>query len=533
MKHDHFIVVIALIFIFGCSSPEDYTIRKVQLAGLPAQVDLVEVGDLISSRKLELVCARDSILCVYGVTNYQAKLIFTDTLSDQIMKLGVGELGGYDGLQLVVTTGRARYQETDVRVFVYNLQDQNRKELVFSRFSIRPQVTTLQIADRDGDGNNEILLSYFESKYFVDYVAIEKVQDEWQSTLIEKRRMAMSRYVGRLPGYDLPQTVVGRVYGDEIGMTGDAYLLGETPVMIPAKIGVKTVRIADANSDGQTDIILGDGWHQDYGKIARGRLAWVQFKNDSISYELIEDVKNQYEISQIEVGDINGDKVNEVIARGNQFTRLYQKQSDGWKVYRDSLLPAKQFTLGDLVGDSRPELIFSGDSICIFQFHMIPFVTELDREISTKKVYPVSLVGKPAPELSVVKWYNANFPGLYNSRNKVVLLDFWATWCKPCIKTFPELARWQSKYSEQGLQIVGLTKVDQRQDQKTIERFVTEQEFPYPIGLSDETLNKLAYGVGGIPHLVLIDRKGIVRYFKVGSGQPEQTEKMIQNLINE
>jgi len=132
-----------------------------------------------------------------------------------------------------------------------------------------------------------------------------------------------------------------------------------------------------------------------------------------------------------------------------------------------------------------------------------------------------------------LKWFNGSFPGLYNSKGKVVLLDFWATWCKPCIKTFPELERLQKTYGPEGLQILGLTRLDNRQTEADIEAFIDNQSFVYPIGLSDESLNNLAYGIGAIPHVVLIDKKGVVRWYKIGAGDTREMEEMIRELCRE
>ena len=68
-----------------------------------------------------------------------------------------------------------------------------------------------------------------------------------------------------------------------------------------------------------------------------------------------------------------------------------------------------------------------------------------------------ALVGKDATPLEAEAWVNGTPLADADLKGKVVLLDFWAVWCGPCIATFPHLREWQEKYADKGLVIVGLT----------------------------------------------------------------------------
>ena len=130
----------------------------------------------------------------------------------------------------------------------------------------------------------------------------------WIEKVIESKRMAISRDIGILPGNKHPIVVVGRPYGDSVGMLGDAYIQTKNEEkFLPSVRGVKVIKIDDLETDGKNEIYVSDGWHQDYGKIARARIAMISYTDTGYKYELIEDVKGQYEISQIAVKDINGD----------------------------------------------------------------------------------------------------------------------------------------------------------------------------------------------------------------------------------
>lgn len=156
---------------------------------------------------------------------------------------------------------------------------------------------------------------------------------------------------------------------------------------------------------------------------------------------------------------------------------------------------------------------------------------------SAKKL--AKLVGSPAPALDVKYWVNGKDMSLDSLDGKVVLLDFWAVWCGPCIATFPHLKEWNDEFSSKGLQIVGVTRKynytwndesnrasradEENTDEQEIamlEKFLAHHELQHPTIITpDESEMQSEYAVSGIPHAVLIDRKGIIRMIKVGSGE--------------
>ena len=93
-------------------------------------------------------------------------------------------------------------------------------------------------------------------------------------------------------------------------------------------------------------------------------------------------------------------------------------------------------------------------------------------------------------------------------QGKVVLLNFWATWCAPCQVEMPVFAAWQRKYGPQGLEIIGISMDDEVGPARSL---ASRLKLNYPVAMGDERLGARYGGVLGLPLTFLIDRNGIVR----------------------
>ena len=138
----------------------------------------------------------------------------------------------------------------------------------------------------------------------------------------------------------------------------------------------------------------------------------------------------------------------------------------------------------------------------------------------------VALIGEPAPEISVKDWINGEPAKLGALRGKVVLLEFWATWCKPCQEMFPKLNSLHNEQAACGLEIIALTRhylayrgtpEAMGEELQLMRRTVAPHAVEFRVGVAEDERLQAVYGANGLPTAVMIDRRGIVRYAGPGA----------------
>lgn len=118
---------------------------------------------------------------------------------------------------------------------------------------------------------------------------------------------------------------------------------------------------------------------------------------------------------------------------------------------------------------------------------------------------------------------------LSDYRGKVVLINFWATWCPPCLAEMPELIKWQKEFEGGGLQIIGVTYPPE--DPGRVRSLVKRLKVNYPILLGTEKVAALYDVAEALPVTVIIDREGKVRDRIIGIIDPEEFEQKIKPLL--
>jgi peroxiredoxin len=134
---------------------------------------------------------------------------------------------------------------------------------------------------------------------------------------------------------------------------------------------------------------------------------------------------------------------------------------------------------------------------------------------------------KAAPELGLqdIVGKQAN---LSDYRGKVVVVDFWATWCHGCLQEMPWFADFQRKYGDKGLTVIGVS-LDV-EGWKVVKPFVEKAAVPYRIVLGNDA-SAQAYGIGNMPDTFLIDQEGRIAAAYVGMVDKNGLEKNIQKLL--
>jgi cytochrome c biogenesis protein CcmG/thiol:disulfide interchange protein DsbE len=143
------------------------------------------------------------------------------------------------------------------------------------------------------------------------------------------------------------------------------------------------------------------------------------------------------------------------------------------------------------------------------------------------------LVGNPAPDFSVAALAGARGSvSLRQLRGKVVLVDFWGTFCTPCKSSFPKLQALNAKYAGSGLQVLGISE-DEPEDKGKIPGFVSTYGARFAIGWDEDRSISQHYQPETMPSSFLIDRKGVVRFAHAGyrDGDEAQLEREIQGLL--
>jgi peroxiredoxin len=113
-------------------------------------------------------------------------------------------------------------------------------------------------------------------------------------------------------------------------------------------------------------------------------------------------------------------------------------------------------------------------------------------------------------------------------RGRVVLLNFWATWCEPCIAEVPRFAEWQRKYGERGLQVLGVSMDDVEAPVRTAYR---KYGLNYPVVMGDEKLGEMYGGILGLPATFVIDANGRIRFQHEGAADLDVLEREIRELL--
>jgi cytochrome c biogenesis protein CcmG/thiol:disulfide interchange protein DsbE len=136
---------------------------------------------------------------------------------------------------------------------------------------------------------------------------------------------------------------------------------------------------------------------------------------------------------------------------------------------------------------------------------------------------PKSGASAGAPDFTITDIQGKKL-SLADYKGKVVLLDFWATWCTPCLEEIPHFIDMQQKLGPEGFQAIGISMDD---GPKPVQQFYQEHKLNYPVAVGDSKLADSYGGVLGLPVTFVINRDGQIRKKFVGATDPKAIEQEV------
>jgi thiol-disulfide isomerase/thioredoxin len=116
-------------------------------------------------------------------------------------------------------------------------------------------------------------------------------------------------------------------------------------------------------------------------------------------------------------------------------------------------------------------------------------------------------------------------------RGRVVVLNFWATWCEPCKKEMPDLSAIQNDYAALGVQVIGAAG-DEAADGAKVLKFIREFKVNFPVWVGTKTEDMERFGVGTVlPATVIVDRDGKIAWREIGIIKPADLRKKLDSML--
>jgi thiol-disulfide isomerase/thioredoxin len=156
------------------------------------------------------------------------------------------------------------------------------------------------------------------------------------------------------------------------------------------------------------------------------------------------------------------------------------------------------------------------------------FTSGSNTQAAAQAAAPSPAIGRAAPNFTRMD-LNHRKIGLAAYRGKVVLLNFWATWCEPCLAEMPRFVEWQKQYGSERFQIVGVSMDDTA---PPVRAAYSRLQLNYPVVMGDERLGAKYGGIFSLPVTYLIDSDGRIRAKYQGAEDLKSVEGKINTLLD-
>ncbi len=338
--------------------------RRRDVTSFVGSAERAAIGDLDGDGKNEIVLADQQRLWVVDPTGHELASI---PAPGGIEVLVVAHVAGDPHAEILAGWGMSRDHKTaTTRVSAYRYAaGQLAEDVIVAPTSARAEVTAIVPAS---DG--KLVVAYFDSKYTVHSVYATRARSKWSTEDIATIRMATAYARADIDGDGVLDLIVGRTYGDDIGVDGDAFVLRPdgTRTKIPTLRGVRSLATADRDGDGHPEIYLADGWHQDYAHVARGLLTEATWSAGSAQVHVIEDTAGQYSDGRLVPADLDGDGKAAIVSLGSQFVRVFRHAGGTWTGVSIAGV-ARDVAVGDLDGVAGDEILVISERSQVISLH--------------------------------------------------------------------------------------------------------------------------------------------------------------------
>jgi peroxiredoxin len=158
-------------------------------------------------------------------------------------------------------------------------------------------------------------------------------------------------------------------------------------------------------------------------------------------------------------------------------------------------------------------------------YHLVTLIMVAGIVFGPDRLYAAPRSGQAAPNFKV-STTSGQQVSLESYRGRVLVLDFFATWCKPCRASIPHLVEMNRKYGQQGLNVLGMSADED--GERAVKAFAEKNRMTYPIALAGES-TLVDYGVRSVPVMFVIDKKG--RVAEVFRGFTDEVARSSEQLI--
>lgn len=147
---------------------------------------------------------------------------------------------------------------------------------------------------------------------------------------------------------------------------------------------------------------------------------------------------------------------------------------------------------------------------------------------------PVSAeTGRKAPAITNDTWLNSAPLHEADLKGKVVMVEFWTFGCYNCRNVEPYVKQWYQKYADRGFVVIEVhsPEFSYEHDVEKVQRYLKDHDVRYPVSIDNDFSTWNRYGNRYWPAMYLIDKQGVIRYVRVGEGGYQETERLIQSLL--